>query len=248
MERLKRHGLRLLVAVCLGASAAAAWAALYYYRAQSELRLDPLQLAYYARVSPPALAPGERRVVFFGDSRSLQWTPPRGLTGFQWVNRGIGHQTTAQALARFDADVPKLKPDVVVLQVGVNDLKTLPLFPEREREIVQRATRNLDALVTRSRELGAEVILVTIFPIGPVPLWRRPFWSDRVQAAVDELNAHLATLAGPGVRLLSADPVLLDERRHMRAGYALDHLHLAPAAYESINRERLIPLLRGAAN
>jgi len=252
MKLLRRHALRIaLASSVLGAVATlaiAGSAALQYYRILHALRLDPLQLEVYARARPAELAPGQRRVVIYGDSRSEGWPAPEGLSDIQWVNRGIGHQTTAQALGRFDADVAELRPDVIVLQLGVNDLKTIPLFPDREREIVARARRNLAALVTRAQSLGGEVIVVTIFPIGSIALWRRPFWSDRVQAAADALNAELATRVGPRLRLLPADSILRGAGRRLRPEYARDHLHLTPAGYRALNAKGLVPLLRASSH
>ena len=43
----------------------------------------------------------------------------------RWVNRGLGGQTTSQVLHRYPIDVAPLKPAVVVLVVGVNDLRMI---------------------------------------------------------------------------------------------------------------------------
>ena len=60
-----------------------------------------------------APAPGQRRVVFFGDSITDNWDAP-GFGGFfpgkPYVNRGISGQTTSQMLLRYRADVIDLNP------------------------------------------------------------------------------------------------------------------------------------------
>ncbi|NJK68936.1 MAG: hypothetical protein HC789_06100 [Microcoleus sp. CSU_2_2] len=38
--------------------------------------------------------------------------------------------------------------------------------------------------------------MTTIFPVGEVPLERKPFWSDEISRAIKEVNAYIATLAG----------------------------------------------------
>src|SRR6266700_5717667 len=78
-------------------------------------------------IHPPT--PGENRVVFLGDDITEHWgTIPwsQGSASFfpgqPYFNRGIAGQTTAQMLVRFRQDVILLKPKVVVIQAGANDL------------------------------------------------------------------------------------------------------------------------------
>jgi len=72
----------------------------------------------------PPRKPGERRVVFLGDQVTERWGEgsAKFFPGQPFLNRGIGGQTTAQMLVRFHQDVVALKPDVVVIQAGMNDL------------------------------------------------------------------------------------------------------------------------------
>jgi lysophospholipase L1-like esterase len=158
------------------------------------------------------------------------------------VNRGISYQTTAQMMLRIDADMGQLHPAVVVVEAGVNDLKTIASFPERRAEIVADCEANLEWIVDRCRRAGATVVLVSVFSIGDLPLWRRPFWSSDVVAAVREVNAFLPRLTGDKVVLFDANAVLVDEHGDIRRAYQLDYLHLSSAGYVALN-ERLMPLV-----
>jgi lysophospholipase L1-like esterase len=129
-----------------------------------------------------------------------------------------------------------LQPQIVVVQVGINDLKTIPLFPGRRQAIVARCQENVRRIVQQSTELGATVVLSTIFPTGPVPLERRPFWSGEVALAIDELNAYLHSLAGARVVVLDAHAILADDAGRTRAGYRADFLHLNAAGYAALNQ------------
>lgn len=212
-----------------------------FYALANAIRLDPLGLD---RLPPDVRRPdtqGRPLAVFLGDSRAESWPAPEGRGDMAFINRGVDGQTTAQILARFDAHLPALRPDWVILQAGINDLKTLPLFPWREREIVARTQANLAALVQRSRALGARVVLTTVFPAGAVPLARRPFWSPAVARAVAEVNAQLRRLAGPDVLVLDGH-ALLSQDGQARAAYYLDTLHLNPRGYAALN-QALSPLL-----
>lgn len=210
------------------------------------IRLDPAGLKSYARdrarLGRDEAAPDEPILIFFGDSRALMWPEPSTPTGYRVVNRGIGYQTTAQMLLRFDADVTALHPAVVVVEGGVNDLRTIVDFPERRAEIVADCETNLASIVDRCRQTGASVVVVTVFGIGDISVWRRPFWSSDVSAAVREVNAYLAKLAGGKVILFDTAPVLRDGTGEIARDYQIDHLHLSAAGYGALNRE-LGPLL-----
>jgi lysophospholipase L1-like esterase len=212
-----------------------------YFRQTSEVRLDPAGRKVYENAPAPT---GSRPVLlFFGDSRALMWSPPRALSDYEIVNRGIANQTTAQILLRFDEDVPKIKPSVVVLEAGVNDIKVIAELPERRAAIVADCERNLRQLVARCRATGATVVLVNIFGIGDVALWRRPFWSSDVAEAVKEVNRFLPSVVGDGVVLFEATKILEDEHGRIRAPYQYDFLHLTPAGYGALN-ENLVPIVR----
>jgi lysophospholipase L1-like esterase len=221
--------------------AALVHAALHYFEASETIRLDPGGLKMYAGAR--ATAQGDRPVlVFFGDSRAFMWPEPAAPLGYRIVNRGISYQTTAQMLLRIDADVGELHPTVVVFEGGINDLKTIASFPERRSEIVADCEANLERIVEICSRAGAEVVLTTVFNVGDVPLWRRPFWSSDVASAVRELNAFLPRLTGARVVLFDANSVLVDERGDVRAAYQLDYLHLSAAGYAALN-QKLVPLL-----
>jgi lysophospholipase L1-like esterase len=204
-----------------------------YYLQLNALRLDPLEL----NSSPnPALPTTELPlVVFLGDSRAARWPAPY-VKDFEFVNRGVEAQTSAQVLARFDAHVKPLRPNILIVQVGINDLKTIPLFPSNRAGIVANCQENIRTIVERSRDLGASVILTTIFPVGRVPIERRPFWSGDVAVAVDEVNAFIHSLDGNGVTVLDAYSILVGDEGSTRPEYAADLIHLAPAGYEELNR------------
>jgi len=243
LRRLLPTGLALVLAASLAANAYLVRASNGYYRAAQAVRLDPAGLKAYAAERAGQAARGKPALVVFGDSRALMWSEPTAATEYRIVNRGIANQTTAQILLRTDEDVAPLHPSVVVLEAGVNDLKNIAEFPERRGEIVADCEANLKRIVELCRQTGATVVLVSIFRIGDLTLWRRPFWSNDVDAAVGDVNDFLRGLAGDGIVLFNADPVLDDARGKVRPEYQMDFLHLVPSGYAALN-ERLIPLVR----
>lgn len=212
-----------------------------YYFEVNETRLDPLGLSYYPESFNESPLPNRSRVVFFGDSRSASWTAPN-LSSYEFINRGINSQTSVQAIQRFQSHVPSLKPNLVIIQVGINDLKTIAFFPDRREEIVKTCKANIQRIVEASRSLGAVAIVTTIFPVGEVPLERKPFWSDEINRAVTEVNTYIATLASDRIVVFDAFSLLADRQGKMLQQYSLDELHLNEEGYARLNQE-LVQLL-----
>lgn len=209
-----------------------------YYFQLNETRLDPLGLHYYNTASDQRNLTNSEltTVVFFGDSRASNWPSP-DLNYFEFINRGIGSQTSGQAVERFAYHVKPLEPQVVLIQVGINDLKTIPLFPERKETIIANCEENIRRLVTWSADLGTRVIVTLIFPLGEVPLERRPFWSAEVGLAIDEVNAFIHSLKGENILIFDAFSLLMGEGGRIRPEYSRDLLHLNTTGYERLNSE-----------
>ena len=206
-----------------------------YYRELNQTRLDPLGLNDNPVNAQPVTNTKQTRVVFFGDSRAASWIAPN-LSEYEFINRGIGSQTSVQAIERFAYHVISLKPKIVIIQVGVNDLKTIALFPERRNSIIANCQGNIKRIVDESRNLGAVVILTTIFPVGEVPLERKPFWSDDISLAIKEVNAYIATLAGEKIIVFDTFPILGDSQGMILPKYRSDELHLNAQGYEILNQ------------
>jgi len=124
------------------------------------------RLSRYAeanRVLAPA-TPDEARVVFFGDSITDRWSQPQSggfFPGRPYVNRGIGGQTTGQMLLRFRADVLALKPRVVVILAGTNDLagNAGPVTPDQLLD-------NLTTMAELATLHRIRVVLSSILPVS----------------------------------------------------------------------------------
>ena len=84
------------------------WGGIDKYNKQNELQIT--------KSSPDA--------VFMGDSITEGWSVflPDFFSNNNFINRGIGGQTTSQMLIRFRQDVINLKPKSVVILAGINDI------------------------------------------------------------------------------------------------------------------------------
>jgi lysophospholipase L1-like esterase len=110
----------------------------------------------------PPPAPGERRVVFLGDQLTELWGKggARFFPGKPYLNRGIAGQTTAQMLVRFRQDVIALKPAVVIILGGTNDL-TGVLGPGTEGTV----SDNIVSMTELAKANGIRVVLASITPV-----------------------------------------------------------------------------------
>jgi lysophospholipase L1-like esterase len=109
-----------------------------------------------AELKPPK--PGEQRVVFLGDQVTELWGQgsAKFFPGEPFLNRGIAGQTSAQMLVRFHQDVVTLKPKVVVIQAGMNDLlmSTEGVMAENFMSMIDIAKAN-----------GIRVVLASVTPV-----------------------------------------------------------------------------------
>jgi lysophospholipase L1-like esterase len=209
--------------------------------------LDYGRLSRYAAanaaLSPPR--PGEARVVFFGDSITDNWSKA-GYGGFfpgkPYLNRGIGGQSTAQMLLRFRADVIGLKPRVVVILAGTNDIagNSGPVA----LDVIKQ---NLTSMAELARLHDVRVVLASLLPVSDdkrdrngSPLLRT---KDRPPESLRALNTWMAEYARANGHVYldyvsaTADasgafkPELNDDGLHPNAaGYAV----MAPRAEKAI--------------
>jgi lysophospholipase L1-like esterase len=110
----------------------------------------------------PQLKPGENRVVFLGDQITENWGSGAApfFPGKPYLNRGIAGQTTPQMLVRFQQDVIALKPKVVVILAGTNDLAGLT-GPATQGTVAE----NFTSMVDLARFHGIRVVLASLTPV-----------------------------------------------------------------------------------
>lgn len=108
------------------------------------------------------------KVVFMGDSITDFWVneSPDFFTTNDYLGRGISGQTTSEMLVRFRADVINLKPEVVVILAGTNDVAENlgKISPEYVMDNIKSMCELADAN-------DIEVVLCSIMPCDTF-VWR----------------------------------------------------------------------------
>jgi lysophospholipase L1-like esterase len=173
------------------------------------------------------LAPGEDRVVFLGDDITEKWGKGKAqfFPGKPYLNRGITRQTTAQMLVRFRQDVIALKPKVVVIQAGTNDLASV-MGPSTEGMMVE----HFISMVELAKANGIRGVLASVTPV--CDCFEKSMTTRRPPGKIISLNRWLKDYAA------RSDSVYLDyysalvEGREMKKELTVDGFLPNDAGYE----------------
>jgi Lysophospholipase L1 and related esterases len=168
------------------------------------------------------------RVVFFGDSITDIWKLDPYFPGKPYVNRGIGGQTTPQMLVRFRQDVIELKPKVVVILAGTNDIAG-NTGPMRNEDI----EANLATMAELAKAHGIAAVMSSILPVHNYTPQSRDFFAQRPGARILEVNRWLKDYcAKNGLVYLDYFLAVVDEKGLLKAELAEDGLHPNDAGYK----------------
>jgi acyl-CoA thioesterase I len=175
-------------------------------------------------LGPPAA--GEKRVVFMGDSITQGWKiegPDGYFPGKPYINRGISGQTTPQMVLRFRQDVIDLKPKVVVILAGINDIagNTGP-------ETLEQIEDNLTTMAELASASHIHVVLCSVTPAFDFP-WRPGL---APAAKVVALNAWIKSYAAEkGYVYVDYHSAMKDERDGLQTALSKDGVHPTAAGY-----------------
>jgi len=197
-------------------------------QAQDKLKDWP-DLARYRDANSQVLplAPEEDRVVFMGDSITDSWGRKNGkfFPGKPYVNRGISGQTTPQMLIRFRPDVIALRPKVVVILAGTNDIagNTGPTT-------LEAIEGNLISMAELARANGIRVVLASLLPVCD---YIRPQTPRRPTEKILAVNAWMKDYAAKnGFIYLDYYSAMLDDNKMFKQELTYDGLHPNDAGYE----------------
>jgi lysophospholipase L1-like esterase len=191
---------------------------------ESALRDWP-DLAKYRAANAELGAPakGESRVVFLGDSITEAWDLSVYFPGKPYVNRGISGQTTPQILLRFRQDVIDLKPEIVVILAGTNDVAEntgpIPLSSIED---------NLMSMVDLARKNGVRPILASILPAAAYP------WKSEIKPIdkILELNNWMKEYAAKqGVGFVDYYSAMVNDKQGLKSEWTSDGVHPNQAGY-----------------
>jgi lysophospholipase L1-like esterase len=172
-----------------------------------------------------APAKDKKRVVFMGDSITDGWKLASYFPNKPYINRGISGQTTPQMLVRFRPDVIALKPQVVVILAGTNDIagNTGPMT-------LEAIEGNLASMFELARASDIRVVIASVLPVSdyakntegkPInQTTRRP--PEKIIA----LNGWIKKYATQnGLTFLDYFSAMVDEKGFLKVELSNDGLH-----------------------
>ena len=167
-----------------------------------------------------------------GDSITDSWKLAEYFPNEPFINRGISGQTTSQMLLRFRPDVIDLKPKVVVILAGTNDIAG-----NTGQMTLEAIEGNLASMVELAHANNINVVLASVLPVSDyntnrtgVPIVqtiRRP------PARILALNTWIKNYAGQkNLVYLDYFSATIDDKGFLKAELANDGLHPNVKGYE----------------
>ena len=191
---------------------------------------DWARLGWYEKANKelPAPAKKEKRVIFMGNSITEGWVKirPDFFKENGYIGRGIGGQTSYQFVVRFRPDVINLKPKLVVINAGTNDVaeNTGPFD-------LQTTFGNIVSMVELAKANKIKVILTSVLPAAKFG------WNKSIKdapAKIEALNALIKEYAKKN-KIPYVDyytPMVTGPDRALNPAYSNDGVHPTAAGYE----------------
>ena len=135
------------------------------------------------------------------------------------INKGVSGDRTCDVLARMEEDHLRLKPNVVTLLIGINDVWRHFDSPSMRQIDAEEYAANMDRLIAELKTTAREVVVITPFQVKPAdeePMYKMALaYAEIAKAAAKKAGVHLIDaqavfdekLAGAAAKLSSADTV-----------------------------------------
>jgi len=169
-------------------------------------------------------------VLLIGDSRVSQWSrfPPLDNT---FIYGFSGFTSEQVKLSLKEVHIPS-SVGIVIIQVGINDLKAIGLLEEKSTLIQQRVFANIVEISKNFLGKDIEVYVTTIIPAKKeVSFPRSLIWSDAIDESVELVNQQLRNLEVEGVNVIDAAE-LFDSQDQLYK----DTLHFNKHGYKKLNQ------------
>ena len=212
MKRFTVLAISLLCLTCMGAMA---------QKKQTHDQFANFKRYEQANKELPAPAKKEKRVVFMGNSITEGWVKihPEFFKENGYVGRGISGQTSYQFLLRFREDVINLKPKLVIINAGTNDIaeNTGPYD-------IDITFGNIASMAEIAKANKIKVILTSVLPAAGFR-WNKKITDapDRIEALNAKIKEYAKANKIPYVDYYT--PMVTGAERALNPDYSKDGVH-----------------------
>lgn len=183
--------------------------------------------------------------VFIGDSLTHYWELAAYFCekGQIIINRGIGGDISTAVRMRFEADAIQLKPKLIVMCIGANDMGWD--MSALERPTIDTVCENTAAMIDTAKAAGIPIAIGSLLPMWG-PFWHTPeFTIKKIRMLVDANDRLKPIVQQHGAIWVDYHSALVDENGEMRHDLADDGVHPNAPGY-AIMAKVLKETLRGA--
>jgi lysophospholipase L1-like esterase len=164
-------------------------------------------------------------VLFIGDSITHFWEVQAyfGGKGRVLINRGIGGDISVNVLRRFEADALQLKPGLIVMLIGTNDLGwDVDALGVDQTDAV---CENSAAIADSAKAAGIPIAIGSILPIWGPP-WCPEEFTTLKNARIAAANPRIKRIAEQrGAIYVDYHTPFLGDNGEMRRELAIDGVH-----------------------
>ena len=165
------------------------------------------------------------KAVLMGNSITDAWAKkrPEFFAANNFVGRGISGQVTSQMLCRFQADVIALRPKMVIIMAGTNDIAQNNGYIAHEHIL-----QNIQSMCELAKQNKIRPVLCSCLPAAAFK------WRPEMKPAEDikRLNEMIKAYAKANkITYIDYHSALVDERGGLPQKYAKDGVHPNLEAY-----------------
>lgn len=165
------------------------------------------------------------KAVFMGNSITDNWAKfhPEFFKTNDFIGRGISGQVTSQMLCRFQSDVIALRPKIVVIMAGTNDIAQNNGYIAHEHIL-----QNIQSMCELAKQNKIRPVLCSCLPAAAFK------WRPEMKPAEDikRLNEMIKAYAKANkITYIDYHSALVDERGGLPQKYAKDGVHPNLEAY-----------------
>ena len=170
-------------------------------------------------------------IVFFGDSQVDLWWMAPSFGSLPIVNKGISGDWASKAIDRFDKDVLALKPKLLVMLIGTNDLGN--------GQKITAINSNISVMLDKASNQDIKIILCSLLPV------RGEYKENHPLKDLLQINKGFKLLS----QKYNADYVdfysqLIDENGTFKGEFTSDGLHPSRTGYMKMSKILMPYLLK----